>query len=428
MTFAGRRGGALALALFLSLAGSLGCASVRMSDRKGDAAFRAGRYEEAAAHFQKGVEKQGEDGRDVLLYLLDAGLALHSAGRFAESNRLFLQAERIADIKDYTSLSTEAATLVTSENLTHYKGEDFEKVLINTYLAMNFALMGNRESSLVEARKVNRKLQLMVQEGKRKYQQNAFARYLSGVLYEADRDWNNAYVDYKQTRELLPDWPELGLDLWRMSKAVGIDEDRERWEKQYSLTEEARTETLLLLRPPSSKASPSPAPGEIIVLYENGISPVKRPNPDFRTLPKFFPRFNPVRKARVRVDGSDRGEPFVLHDIEETAIQNLDEKYAGLVAKKMAGIVAKEVVSDRVEKWTNSPLLGLLTKVTLYASDQADVRSWNLLPRDLQILRVSVPPGDHEVVLQPEGRPALPPKTVQVRPGAKVFVNFRQMP
>ena len=421
------KGGAPFAVFFLAVVLLGGCVSARMSDRAGDRAFQEGRYSDAVAVFQKGIEQQGEEGRDVLLYLLDAGLALHAAGRFEESNQLFLRSEKIADIKDYTSLSTEAATLVTSDNLTHYKGEDFEKVLINTYLAMNFALLGDREAALVEARKVNRKLLLMITEGQRKYQQNAFARYLSAILYESDGDWNNAYVDYQQTRELLPELPGLGLDLWRMATALRMPDEAERWDSQYSLSAEEKKRTAALLRRP--KKGEPPALGEIVVLYENGISPAKRPNPQFRTLPKFFPRPNPIREVRVSVDGVDRGEAVVLHDIEATAIRNLDEKYGGLVAKKVAGVVAKEVVADRIEKWTNSPLLGFLSKMTMYAVDQADVRSWNLLPRDLQLLRVPVEPGLHEVVLSPVGvGGAIPAKTVQVRPGQKVFVNFRTMP
>jgi hypothetical protein len=166
-----------------------------MSDHESDRLFRVGKYDDAASRLKSGLLSHGEQGRDSLLYLLDIGLSLHSAGKYDESNQAFLKADKIADIKDYTSLSAEAATLFTSDNLKDYKGEDFEKVLINTYLSMNFALMGDFESSLVEARRVNHKLHLMVTEGKRKYKQNAYARYLSAILYEAENNYNDAYGD-----------------------------------------------------------------------------------------------------------------------------------------------------------------------------------------------------------------------------------------
>src|SRR5262245_35225402 len=122
--------GARVAAFVLVAAVATACASARMSDREADNLFRSGNYDGAAEHLRKGLEKEGESGKDSLLYLLDLGLSLHSAGKYDESNKVLLKADRIADIKDYTSLAAEAGTLITSENTKDYKGEDFEKVLI----------------------------------------------------------------------------------------------------------------------------------------------------------------------------------------------------------------------------------------------------------------------------------------------------------
>ncbi len=398
-----------------------GCVSARMSDRSIDGLFRDGKYEEAAQHLEAGVKAQGENGRDLLLYLLDLGLALHSAGQFEASNRVFLQADKVAEIKDYTSLAAESATLLTSDNIKDYKAEDFENVLISTYLAMNYSLMGDYENALVEARRVNRKLHLMVTEGQRKYKQNAFARYLSGVIYEAEGNFNDAYIDYKKTWELEPTFSGLGRDLWRMAWLTGMSEEMDRWDSEFGLSSDDHTE--------AKRLHPKNEKSEIIVLYENGISPKKVPDPGFHSIPKFTQRFNPVSFARVELDGQDLASTAVLHDIESTAIQNLDEKYAAIIARKVAGIVAKEVVADQVSKRTNSPLLGELSRLAMYLSDQADVRSWQLLPKDLQVVRIVVEPGTHTVKLRPVGASTpLSEKTVQVGKGKKVFVGFRYMP
>jgi len=407
------------LAFLICLTG-WGCASARMSDHESDNLFRAGRYDEAATRLSKGLKDQGENGRDLLLFLLDVGLSLHSAGKYAESNKAFLQADKIAEIKDYTSLAAETATLLTSDNIKDYKGEDFEKILINTYLSMNYALMGDYENSLVEARRVNQKLYQMVNEGQRKYKQNAFARYLSALIYEADKDYNDAYVDYKNTWKLVPDYPGLGKDLWRCAWQLRMPDEMDRWDEVYHLTEEDH-EQAKLLGPHSKK-------GEIIVLYENGISPIKRPHPNFREIPKFYPRSNPVSMADVEVDGVSKGRTFLLENIEATAIENLDEKYGGLIAKKIAGVVAKEAVGYGIGKATNSPLLGFVAKIALYAADQADVRSWNLLPHDLQISRILVDPGTYRIRVLPVGSRPLSEKEVKVEQGKKTFVNFRYIP
>lgn len=391
-----------------------GCASARMSDRESDNLFRSAKYDEAASQLEKGLKDQGENGRDLLLYLLDLGLALHSAGRYEESNQVLLKADKVAEIKDYTSLAAESASILTSENVKDYKGEDFENVLISTYLAMNYALMGDVENALVEARRVNRKLHMMITEGKRKYKQNAFARYLSAILYESEGNFNDAYIDYKKAWELEPDFPALRLDLWRTSRLSGMRDEAARWDGQFQLASAEKQQ----LKPKA----------EIIVFYENGISPVKRPNPDFHMVPRFYPRPNPVSYAHVEINGQMKGDTAVLDPIETTAIRNLEEKYAGIVAKRVAGLVAKRVVADQIERKTNSPLLGALARATLYLSDQADLRSWNLLPKDLQIARFPVEPGTYEVKVTPVGADPLPAKTIQVRAGKKVFVNFRYMP
>ncbi|MCM2322963.1 MAG: hypothetical protein NDJ90_06840 [Oligoflexia bacterium] len=397
------------------------CVSARFSGREPDRLFQEGRYDDSAVLLRKAYEEHGgESGRDSLLYLLDLGLALHSAGKYEESNQVLLQADRLAEIKDYTSLATEGATLLTGENLKDYKAEDFENVLINTYLAMNYALIGDAENALVEARRVNRKLHLMVTEGQRGYKQNAFARYLSAILYEAEGEYNDAYIDYQETRKLEPGLPGLGLDLWRMARFLRMRDEQERWNEEYGLTGEDHERAKLL--------APGAGKGEIIVLYENGLSPEKRPNPQFTQLPRFYARANPVSRAEVEIDGQASGATFLLHDIEATAIQNLEEKYGKLIAKRLAGVVTKELVSDEIGRRTNSPLLGFLVKAAFYASDQADVRSWNLLPRDLQLSRHVVEPGVHEVRLSPSGSGTSQSKTVEVRAGRKVFVNFRYMP
>ncbi len=388
------------------------CQSARVLDTEANRLFQSGDYDGAAAHLRKGYESQGKGGRDSLLYILDLGLALHQAGKFEESNRAFLEADQLAEIKDYTSLSVEAATFLTSQNITDYKGEEFENVMISTYLAMNYALLGNREDALVEAKRVNRKLERLVTEGGRGYRQNAFAQYLSGLLYESEGNWNSAYIDYKRTFELAPDAPGLGPALWRVARKGGFAEDLSRWKEAFRLTPEQTREP----------------EAELIVIYQNGISPVKHSNPDFRSLPRFYPRPNPVLRAQVEVDGQLQSGTTSLYDIEKVAIQNLEEKYGALVAKKLAGLVAKEVVADQIERRTQSPLAGFLARVAMYASDQADCRSWNLLPRDLQMARIPVRPGTHVVRALPVGAAALAEKTVSVAAGQKVFVSFRYMP
>lgn len=395
------------------------CVSARVLDEEADRAFRQGDYAKASARLEEGLKEVGENGKDRLLYLLDLGLTYHQAGRFDEAIKKFQEADRFAEIKDYTKISEEVASFITNDNMKVYKGEDFENVMISTYLAMDYALKGDREGALVEARRVNRKLYLMVSEGKRKYRQNAFARYLSSILYEANRDWNDAYVDLKKTLELTDTLPSLGRDLWRVAWFNGITEDLEKWEKQFGLSEEDKA-AAKALHPRNKK-------GEIIVLFENGISPMKVPHPNMQSIPTFRPRYNPVKHARVTVDEKESGETYPLFDVESIAIQNLKENYDAIIAKKVAKTVAREVLAHKLAR-DERPGLAALVWIFMAATDQADLRSWQLLPKDLQIARITVDPGVHTVQLNPIGASPTIQKTVQVSAGGKVFVSFRTIP
>jgi hypothetical protein len=235
-----------------------------------------------------------------------------------------------------------------------------------------------------------------------------------------DQNYNDAYIDYQNTEKLVHDFPGLGRDLWRCAWQLHMRDEMERWDAAYGLTAEDHAQAKLL-GPKSKKA-------EIIVLYENGISPIKRPNPQFSQLPKLYPRFNPVSAAQIEVNGEIKGSTAILENIEATAMQNLDEKYGGLIAKKLAGVVAKETLAYGIAKKTDSPLLGFLARVAMYVSDQADLRSWNLLPKDLQVIRIVLEPGTYQIRALPIGAPPLQTKTVQVTAGKKAFVNFRYMP
>ncbi|MBU6375417.1 MAG: hypothetical protein KGQ59_05435 [Bdellovibrionales bacterium] len=403
----------------------VGCASPRMRDAQADRLFRDAKYAEAADYLRtrmKGSGPGSPGANDELLYLLDAGLSLHQAGKFEESNAFFVLAEKHVGLNDFTSLSEQAGTLVTSENTKVYRGEDFEKVLIHVYKAMNYSLLGNFEGALVEARLVNRRLEQLKREGEKPYKQNGFARYLSAILYEAEGELNDAYLDYKKTYELEPSFRSVGIDLWRVAAALGFREDLPRWKKAFDLTESemSRESNRVLTRRTGL--------GEIIVIYQNGISPMKTPDPDFPSLPRFVARSNPVREAEVEIDGEIKGRTLQLYDIEATAISNLDEKKLAMAAKRIAGRVVKAAVAEGVRRASKNEALGLFAELFLVISDQADTRSWNLLPRDLQIFRFSAEPGEHLVRIRPVGGPELEEKTVKVEAGKKSFLSFRFIP
>ena len=114
-----------------------------------------------------------------------------------------------------------------------------------------------------------------------------------------------------------------------------------------------------------------------------------------------------------------------LENIEVTAIENLREKYGGMVAKKIGGHVAKYLIADQIGR--NDSLLGLAAYVALLAADQADCRSWQLLPQSLQVARIALDPGSYRLSLH-TSRGVLQEKMIVLDKKQKVFVNMRFTP
>jgi len=357
----------------------VGCGNYTSSTRPAREEFYAGHYTESAKSLEKGAHGEGDN---QLLYLMDRATILYHGGDYEESNKDFHQADKLSEIKDYTSLATEAATLVTNEKIIPYKGEDFEKVLISQYLALNYLNLHKYEDALVECRRVNHKLHLMISQGKRKYKLNPMARYLAALIYESQGEWNDAYVDYQGMRELLSQFPYLREDLYRLAWRNRIPDHMEKWASEFQLSQDEKEKIKREANWP-----------EVVVIAEVGFSPEKRPHPAWYAIPKYVPRHNSIETVNVTINGEMKGSTLKLFDVESTAIENLNEKFAGLLAKRIAGVIAKEVIADQVSRRTD-PLIGFLLWLGLYSMDQADLRSWLTLPQNFQIFRKRIPPGE----------------------------------
>ncbi|MCO5144025.1 MAG: hypothetical protein M9962_13125, partial [Oligoflexia bacterium] len=106
------------------------CASYTSATRKGFEAFERRDFDTAIGTYDEGAEKEGVD---QLVYLFDRATVLYTAGKYEQSSKDFIRADKLSEIKDYTALGTEVASIVTNDRIISYKGEEFENVLVSTY-------------------------------------------------------------------------------------------------------------------------------------------------------------------------------------------------------------------------------------------------------------------------------------------------------
>jgi hypothetical protein len=370
-----------ALVFFLSA-----CSSYTSATKKGFEEFSHRDF----ADSEKEYKDADEEGKDQLVYLLDRATVRYEGGRYQDSVKDLLLADKLSEIKDYTALGTEAFTILTNDRIKQYKGEEFEHVLVSMYLALDFAALGQDEQAQVACRQVNRKLELLRDEGKRHYDLNAFAQYLAATLFERGGNWNFAYVGYKKTYEIAPAFTSLKRDLVRGALEEDASADLNKWKRNLGVTDDD-------VRAANQSLKKT---GAVVLLYANGFAPEKIESPVWHELPEYRARWNRHRAAHLYLDDREVARTETLYDVQAAAFENLKEKYAGLLAKRVGGVVAREVIGNRLDR--DHEGLGTLLKIAMFASSQADLRSWLTLPKDFQVARVQVAPGKYHATVRLE--------------------------
>lgn len=395
------------------------CASYQHKMSKSRSLIEKGRVEEALTELKPLAEKPSDD---QLVYLFDYGTALQMTGHYKESNQYLLEAADMVEIKDYHSISRVTGSLLLSEGMIQYKGDDYEKVLVNAMLAINFLSLGELDSALVETKRLNEKLYKYKFDGKKDYEQNEFAFYLAALIWESDRKWDDAYIDFKKVFELHPNFPYLKEDLIRASYNARRMEDYKKWKQKF----------------PEVKENPKwrdRSYGELVLVYQQGWAPRKRPRPENFRFPKLYPVSTYTQRAKLIVD---QGEGKTLEEmtekiysVEDVAIKVLEDDYGRLVASRMAGVVTKAVVADQIRQKNEG--LGNLAWIVMNVADQADLRQWSTLPESFQLAKIPLKAGKYRVMV--EGytindyptKEQMPWQEIEIKPRRKTFLSWRSL-
>ena len=178
---------------------------------------------------------------------------------------------KIGDELYTTSVLNTASSLVVNEAQQDYAGECYEGVAIHTQLALSFIEDSDLKSARVEAKKINSKLHKITLDygsENNNYSEDGFARYLAGVIYEAQGNIDDAIIDYRKALSLFKTPPyanyyhgpvprQLVAALWRLLKK------RDRT-NQLNALEKTFTRTVAIEK---SREIPPQGEGEVVVIH-----------------------------------------------------------------------------------------------------------------------------------------------------------------
>jgi uncharacterized protein len=399
--------------------------------------------------------KQTFGKRNEVLYYLDEGLLAHFAGRYAESNESFFAAERLMEGFYTRSLSQEAASFLINDNTTAYRGEDFEAALVNMFLALNYVGLGQWEEALVEARKVDSKLttfNVQYPAGKKNvYKEDAFIRFIMGLLYESVGEKNDAFISLRQSEQIYrQDYrvnygvsaPEMVIEkLLQSAKAMGFNTELGQIRKAYP--------DISRRKPPGISNA-----AEVYLIDYNGrgSEKVERfffiPMPDGYVLKFAYPEFEkrPFSASGCRIDlkNAQTGQQFttrtiLAEDLSSIAEVNLKNRIGRVQAKAVARVTAKYLLAKEAENQALrdgdrdlANIIRFTFQTYMIAFENADIRHWRLLPAQIQVARAVIPEGEYQgeiQLLDNNGNPinTRPIAPFSIQKGEKKLIPFRTM-
>ena len=437
---------------------SFGCSPYSMEEVR--IAFEGGDFD--AALIELDADGQGQA---KLPYLFERGLIAHYGDKFDESNRTFELAEITSDDLYTKSISREAVSLVTSDNLRSYAGSQYERLLIHYYRAFNYVYLNMPDDALVECRKASGLLQFYADTDENyEFVGAAFIAYLSGILYEWAGDWNDAFIAYRWAERAYKQYGPLGVpfpqdvgaSLVRLAGKLGFREEFEKYAAIYG--------------EPSEEA---PDSGELILLYETGFVPPKIEENIVFPILKIDPivqedadrdekkireygrtlmhrrnrRYKEVeieyllrvaipayRSNRPRIVGIDAATSYgqvsgvLVEDIEAAAMKTFESELPTIMLRTVVRGVLKYLGFRRANQ--EGKVAGRLFNLLNIVTESADTRSWQPLPNQIFLVRTRLPAGKHNITLSFSDRANRRVKTdtlqnVIIRANDKTFLNYR---
>jgi hypothetical protein len=317
------------------------------------------------------------------------------------------------------------ASTVGDDNSLAYEGSDFERSFDYFYRAINYLKLNKLQASLVEIRasydiqklamskrekeisKANneiskfnfggdalaeiKKSQSVISNTKNKFL-NSYIYYVSGLVRELSGDLNGALVDYKNTLELYPN------NKFVMQDALRLAEIYDRSYFDYTLKNNQNINY--------TKQSNYSKQSTVVIIYEQDFIPSKQEISGVVAingsvvkfaLPSYNKKQNPLYSVSVDVFKDNINilniKTSELANIYTLAQNDLSEQYPLILVRQTTRLVSKTALQN-VDNNKNQPsTLGLalyLTGAISSIAEQADLRSFRMLPSYVQLAKASI--------------------------------------
>ncbi len=406
------------------------------------------------------LNKEGNKrSRNRLLFLLEQGFVQRQSGYLRASNRSWLEADQL--MEDFRKKQgSEMLALISNPMMKPYQAEDAEFVLVHYYLALNFLELKEFESALVECRRIQLRMQELEDKykGKNRYSCDAFVLMLSGMIYEAMGNSNDAFIAYRNAyncyqevakKQFDTEAPQsLKEDILRTARKNGFLDELDRYEKEWGIQ----------WNPDTLRSA------EIIILVNHGLGPVKAENSlsffmvqgaggvvnftdesgtlnfpfmmpssseeksalgRVQSLRIAFPKYVTRDKRYDQLELTMGGQVFplaVVENVNAIAFQSLEDRKARELGNSLMRLAVKKGIEMALREQDQT--LGAIVGLAGAISEKADTRHWQTLPYEVLMKRIPVQAGSHQLILNWKGvQSKADTFSVSIKPGETLFLS-----
>ena len=371
--------------------------------------------------------------RNTMLKLLEKGKLAHLNGLYKESNLYFNSVDSMLDL-NLKHIGGAILGTLTNPEAAPYKAEDFEKVTIHYYKALNYYYLGKYDDALVEAKRINLKLNAIndkyAPNRKNRYTSDAFALSLQGLLYETMGDINNAFISYRNAIDLylksedksyfgVPLPKSLATDVLRTAKMLGFTNEYDLYKRKLNMSYS-----------PAQKSEG----GDLVLIWEKGLIPYKDQTYfTFHMIPQNGVNFLDVTNSElgisipIPVDADQKKNNYdvfnvafakyearapyftkaditvnakhytfeEIEDYEYIAFKTLEDRRLREITNTATRLATKKIAEYAVRKENDN--LGTALSIFNALTEKADTRNWQTLPASLNYVRIPLKKGKNSI-------------------------------
>ncbi len=417
-----------------------GCQTYKDQSAKMSEHWQRGDVTTAATEFSAKAEKE-KNSKDTVVWRLEQGAALRAAGQFKESLTAFEAAEGKINKYDESAkvkVGGEALALMSNQAQLPYEGRAYDKIMLNTYKALNYLQLGEPDKARVEfiraqqrqaeaveinkARVETAEAQLVKQKEAKKFDPD---KAKDDPKFKAKFDGAYAFLDQYKAEANYKNPAAVYLHgLFFLAASTGsadLELAKHSFDEVSGMVGEAKfiqDDKELLGQVMTGK----PVPPTTYVVFETGRAPVR--DQIRLDLPLFivgarnvpyvgaaFPTLKPQdgHLSCLQVAAGDtKIATSLLANMDAVVGREFKDELPTIITKTMISTVAKAAAAYAVNQAASeqSDMAGLFamvgTSIAQAAVNIADTRTWTTLPKEFQVCRIPTP-ADRKIRLGGSG-------------------------